>query len=327
MPAPLEGIKPEIPDPITAAPSEEQPWPRLPPLQPHPSPGLAIYRPHPVQSLLRSVLRLIDFVTNLLAAPFRPPVVRWALAAAAAVAAVIAYEPARTAAGSAAAWAGRPFHERAAFSFQEALGAGLTEWTDPRAVTAADSGVVRVHGVAWNKRSVGLKDYEMSFSARIDRKAIGWAVRSVKPRGHYTFKLVERGRGERQGARRFELLRSFEEDGRPARPERGGIPLDLYLPDTAFLDISVRVTEEQILTIVNGFGVDTWKLKQHTTGGAGLVAEDGEAFLLKSLKLSGNEDFLGLFLWGAEETFRSVWRNLSSFGAAVEHRARPARRV
>jgi hypothetical protein len=78
------------------------------------------------------------------------------------------------------------------------------------------------------------------------------------------------------------------------------------------------VTPEQILTIVNEFGVDAWKLKKgEGTAGAGLLAEDGEAFLVRSLTVSGNEDFLGLFLWGAEETLRSVWRNLSSLTATV----------
>ena len=312
-----EAAQLEITFPAAAEVREELRRATLPPLPPTSPAGAAVYGQNRVWSLLRPVLRLVDFAIPRVLTPFRQPLVRWALVTAAAVAAIVAIEPARTAVETAVSAAGKPFHDRAAFSFLEQMADGPTEWMDAKAVTATDSGAVLVHGVAWNKRSIGLKDYEMSFTARIDRKAIGWAVRAAKPRGYYIFKLVERGRGQRPGARHFELVRYLEEDGRPAaRPEpRGGVPLELYLPETAFLDISVRVTEEQILTIVNGFGVDTWKLKESSTGGAGLVAEDGEAFLLRSVKLSGNEDFLGLFLWGTEETFRAVWRNLSAFGA------------
>ncbi len=310
-----EAAQLEISFPTAAEVREEPLRAALPPLPPTSPARAAVYRPNPVWWVIRPVLRLADFVTRLVVTPFRQPLVRWGLVTAAAVAAIVAFEPVRTAVASAASVAGKPFHDRAAFSFQDQMADGPTEWMDAKAVTATDSGAVLVHGMAWNTRSIGLKDYEMSFTARIDRKAIGWAVRAAKPRGYYIFKLVERGRGERPGARRFELIRYLEEDGRPAKPEpRSGVPLEIFLPQTAFLDISVRVTEAQILTIVNGFGVDTWKLKESTTGGAGLVAEDGEAFLVRSVKLSGNEDFLGLFLYGAEETFRSVWRNLSAIG-------------
>ena len=312
-----EAAQLEIAFPAAAEVRQEPQRATLPPLPPTSLAGAAAYRPNPVGWLIRQVLRLVDFAIGLVVSPFRQPLVRWGLVTAAAVVAIVAFEPARTALASAASVAGKPFHDRAAFSFQEQMADGPTEWMDAKAVTATDSGAVLVHGVAWNKRSVGLKDYEMSFTARIDRKAIGWAVRAAKPRGYYIFKLVERGHGQRAGSRHFELVRYLEEDARPAaKPEaRGGVPLEIFLPESAFLDISVRVTEEQILTIVNGFGVDTWKLKESSTGGAGLVAEDGEAFLVRSVKLSGNEDFLGLFLWGAEETLRSVWRNLSALGA------------
>jgi hypothetical protein len=274
-------------------------------------------RGNPLRRLLRSTLRLVDMVLSALLLPFRRPAVRWALLTVGAVLAVTAYQPARSALASVAAAAGRPLHERAAFSFQERFDQGPTDWMDPKAVTPADAGAVRVHGRTWNTRTVGLKDFEMTFAARIDRRAIGWAVRTAKPPGYYVFKLVDRGRaGGGRTARKLELVRHFVEDGQGGiRTERAVAPLEVYLADDAFLDVSVRVTEEQILTIVNGFGVDTCKLKQSTTGGVGLLAEDGEAFLVRSLTLAGNEDFLGLFLWGAQETFRSVWRNLSSLRA------------
>jgi hypothetical protein len=265
------------------------------------------------------VLRVVDLAVGAALLPFRRRAVLGVLASLVLIALLVGHPQARAGIGTLAAMAGKPLHSRAAFSFEERFDRGPTRWMDPDAVTSAERGTIRVHGAAWDARTAGLKDYQMAFTARIDRKAIGWAVRSVKPGGYYVFKLVERGRGNDPKARRLELHRYLVEDGKTAnRSQKEPVPLDLYVPEASFLNISVRVTPEQILTIVNEFGVDAWKLKKgEGTAGAGLLAEDGEAFLVRSLTVSGNEDFLGLFLWGAEETLRSVWRNLSSLTATV----------
>src|SRR5262249_35469008 len=150
--------------------------------------------------------------------------------------------------------------------------------------SAAKSGAVLVRGLALHGPTMGLRNYEMNFSARVERKSIGWVVGASSPRDYYLFKLVERGRSREGG--RFDLVRWTVVSGVPSA--RATAPVLVGGPRSDFLDISVRVTEDQVLTLVNGFGADVLKHPQGRTGGVGFLAENGEAFLVKSLTISGN---------------------------------------
>ncbi|HLF80409.1 MAG TPA: hypothetical protein VI410_01470, partial [Anaerolineales bacterium] len=164
-------------------------------------------------------------------------------------------------------------------------------------------------------KTMALRNYEMKFSARVQKKAMGWVVRAAGRDNYYVFKLADRGRAP--NGRRFELVRYPVLDGRsPSPKELQTVPLVIRAADNSFLDISVRVTEDQILTTINGFGVDAWKHPKLKTGGVGFLAENGESFLVRSLTISGNEDPLGLILYGAEQTLRSVRHNLMSLAAS-----------
>ncbi len=204
--------------------------------------------------------------------------------------------------------AGRPLHARAAFSWQETFENGFGAWTRPSALSVVKSRAVLVRGLALHGPTMGLKTYKMNFSARVERKSIGWVIRASGPRDYYLFKLVERGRSPE--GMRFDLVRYSVVAG--VASARATEPLVVAGPRNDFLDISVRVTEDQILTLVNGFGVDILKHPQGRTGGAGFLAENGEAFLVRALTISGNEDFLGLFLRGAEDTFHQISSQLSA---------------
>src|SRR5262249_59032812 len=104
---------------------------------------------------------------------------------------------------------------------------------------------------------------------------------------------------------------------------RATVPVIVAGPRSEFLEISVRVMEDQILTLVNGFGADIVKHAPRGTGGVGFVAESGEAFLVRRLTISGNEDFLGFFLRGAEDAFRQIGSQLSAISLQQAWR-RPA---
>jgi hypothetical protein len=177
-----------------------------------------------------------------------------------------------------------PLHHRAAFTWEERFDDGLSHWVNASALEPDRSGAVLVHGMALHGRTMTLRNYEMQFSARVQKRAIGWVVRGAGPNQFYAFKLTDRGHAPR--GRKFELTRP------------SGEVVALVVPVTAedFLDITVRVSEDQILTTINGYGADAWKQPKLRAGGAGLLAEKGESFLVRSLTISGNEDFLGLLL-------------------------------
>jgi hypothetical protein len=178
----------------------------------------------------------------------------------------------------------RPLHHRAAFTWEERFDEGLSHWVNASALEPDRSGAVRVHGMALHGRTMTLRNYEMQFSARVQKRALGWVVRGAASNQFHAFKLTDRGRSPR--GRKFELT----------RPDGETVSLVVPVTTQDFLDITVRVSEDQILTTINGYGADAWKHPKLRAGGAGLLAEKGESFLVRSLTISGNEDFLGLLL-------------------------------
>jgi hypothetical protein len=207
-----------------------------------------------------------------------------------------------------------PLHERAAFAWNERFDDGFSHWVHASALEPDRSGAIRVRGLAMHGKTTTLRNYEVNFAARIQKRSIGWVVRAEGFENFYVFKLTDRGPSP--AGRKFDLTRySVVAGSAPAPRDRETVPLVLRVADNDFLEVAVRVAEDQILTSVNGYGVDAWKHPKRKTGGVGLLAENGESFLVKSLSISANEDFLGLFLYGAEETFRSVRKNLISLTA------------
>ncbi len=255
---------------------------------------------------VRSLVHAMERAAGLILLPLRSRPLRRTIALAAFALLLVAYFPM----GSVLA----PLHERAAFAWQERFDDGLTHWVQASALEPDRSGAIRVHGLAMYGKTTTLRNYEVNFAARIQKRSIGWVVRAEGLENFYVFKLTDRGRSP--AGRKFDLTRYPVVAGSaPARNDMETVPLVLRVADDDFLEVAVRVTEDQILTSVNGYGVDAWKHPKRKTGGIGLLAEKGESFLVKSLTISGNEDFLGLFLWGAEETFRSVRKNLLSLTA------------
>lgn len=215
-------------------------------------------------------------------------------------------------AGWAAESVGRPLHKRAAFSWEERFEGGFRDWTNPQALAPAGADTVRVQGMALHVRTRGMTNYEMNFLARVDKKSLGWVVKAADPGNYYVFKLNPRN-SVTAGKRDYDLVRYAVVGGHVPRPQAREIaPVVVRVEDGKFFEVTVRATEDEVFTLVNGYGIDTWKHPKLKAGALGFLAEPGESFLVKSLVISGNEDFLGLFLWGAEETFRSVQRALKT---------------
>lgn len=265
-----------------------------------------------VQRACRHVLELVDRAGNFVLAPFMGRR-GWAIAAAVVLAALCTNPTVRSVTRAAAAHAGGPMHRRAAFTWQEPFDAELASWSQGSSLARAESGVVRVRGLAVHKKTAGLEGYDAEFSVRPEKKSIGWVVGAGDPQNHVAFKLVERGRSA-DGVR-YELARYTVVRGQP-EGDVLAVTVVVTGPGATFLNVTVRVSNEQILTMVNGFGVDVYK-RPETIRRVELafVAENGESFLLRSLTISGNDDFLGVLLRGTEDAVQSVYRNLGAFTA------------
>jgi hypothetical protein len=213
----------------------------------------------------------------------------------------------------------RPIKERSAFFIVDDFSSGVGNWINNRSLSVTDAGYVAVKpGLSLHGGTMNLESYRLDFEAKIQSEAVGWVVRAADTNNYYAFKLVEKGRK----AHSFDLLRYTVVKG--AKDAVQGIA-SIAVPEnlTASADfnrISVRVRDNQITTLINGWGVDFWQDNRFARGGVGLLADRGEASLIRKMSIAGNEDTWGLILYGTLETIRSVQ---NTFSAPVALRMQP----
>jgi hypothetical protein len=213
----------------------------------------------------------------------------------------------------------RPIKERSAFFIVDDFSSGLGNWINNRSLSLTDAGYVAVkQGVSLHGGTLNLESYRMDFEAKIQSEAVGWVVRATDTDNYYAFKLVEKGRKGHS----FDLLRYTVVQG--ARDAVQGVA-SIAVPEnlTAAADfnrISVRVRDNQITTLINGWGVDFWQDSRFERGGVGLLADKGESALVRKMSIAGNEDTWGLILYGTLETIKSVQ---NTFSAPVALRMQP----
>jgi hypothetical protein len=203
----------------------------------------------------------------------------------------------------------RPIKERSAFFIVDDFSGGLENWLENRALSLNDSGQVAVkQGLALHSGTLNLESYRMDFEAKIESQAVGWVVRAADTDNYYAFKLVEKSRDS------FDLLRyTVVEGARDAAQGVASISVPANLASAAdFNRISVRVRDNQITTLINGWGVDFWQNDRFDRGGVGLLADRGESALVRKMSIAGNEDTWGLILYGTLETIRSVQDTFSA---------------
>jgi hypothetical protein len=199
----------------------------------------------------------------------------------------------------------RPIKERSAFFIVDDFSAGLSNWMNAPSLSVTDSGYVAVkQGLALHEGTLNLESYRLDFEAKIQSQAVGWVVRAANTNNYYAFKLVEK-RGK---SKAFDLLRYTVVEG--AKDAVQGVASIAVPPNlTAAADfnrISVRVRDNQITTLINGWGVDFWQDHRFARGGVGLLADKGESSLIRKVSIAGNEDTWGLILYGTLETIKSV---------------------
>jgi len=206
---------------------------------------------------------------------------------------------------------GQPIKDRAAFFIVDDFQGGLDHWLNREALLVNQEGLVTVsNGIALRDDTLNLESYRLDFEAKIRTKAVGWAVRAADTNNYYGFKLVESGGGSPAfNLERYAVINGITE----ATAGAAQIALPANLAHAAdFNRISVRVRNDQITTLINGWGVDYWKDDRLERGGVGLLASKGESALVRHMSVSGNDDTWGLILYGTLETMKSVRNSFSA---------------
>ena len=214
----------------------------------------------------------------------------------------------------------QPIKERSAFFIVDDFSSGISHWVNNGSLDLTDAGYLAVHqGLSLHGETMNLESYRMDFEAKIESEAVGWVVRAADTNNYYAFKLVQRGGRSPD----YDLLRYTVVEG--VRDVVRGVA-SVAVPDNLasaadFNRISVRVRDNQITTLINGWGVDFWQDGRFERGGVGLLADRGESALVRKMSITGNEDTWGLLLYGTLETLRSVQ---DTFSAPVALRIQPS---
>ena len=206
----------------------------------------------------------------------------------------------------------RPIRERAAFFIVDDFDATSADnWLSAGTMNFDAGGLGRVDGLALREDTLGLENYRYDFDAKVEKDAIGWVVRAPDLDNYYAFKLVET---RRRASRSYNMLRYVVLNGERVADEADveiPVPGHLTRPDD-FNRISVRVRDNQITTLINGWGVDFWKDSRLERGGVGFFSDEGESALISHATVSGNDDTWGLILYGTIETIRSIRDTVSA---------------
>lgn len=199
----------------------------------------------------------------------------------------------------------RPIDERSAFFIVDDFSAGLGNWVDNGSLSVTDVGYLAVtEGVSLHSGTLNFRSYRLDFEAKILSEAVGWVVRATNTDNYYAFKLVRTDSDSQE----LDLLRFAVVGGvKDTLQGTTSVAVPEHVTATAdFNRISVRVQDNQITTLVNGWGVDFWQDDRFDRGGVGLLADGDESALVRKLSITGNEDTWGLILYGMRETIRSV---------------------
>jgi hypothetical protein len=181
---------------------------------------------------------------------------------------------------------------RSYYLLEDEFSKGFSAWSNGEVLVRQADGSVEVReGVSLYAPSLVRKDYEFSFSGWLRQGSLNWLVRASDPGHYYAFKLMRRGKGK---DRRSVLARYAVIGGEAASVEKNQVSaLPFELEENRVYRITVQVSGDQISTLIDDRGVDSYSDSRLTSGGVGFFADKGETCRIRSMSITGHPD-----LWG-----------------------------
>jgi hypothetical protein len=175
-------------------------------------------------------------------------------------------------------------------SLREDFQAGLSAWTGPPGGNPGWSmggGKVRPRQLLLWKPTIGMRNYELTFQAEIEQKAVAWVFRAPDADNHYAVKILA---GEPGAGRRATIVRYVVTGGRKSDPVN--LPLPLPLQTRTPYQIAVRVKADQFATLIDDQVVDAWRDSRHAKGGVGFFSDPGEEASVSWVRVAGADSLL-----------------------------------
>ena len=183
---------------------------------------------------------------------------------------------------------------RAATSVTDTLQSGMESWGSPAKSWAPGwsrnpDGYVHPGELALFHPSLGYKDYRLEFFGQIESKSMGWAVRAHDKQNYYAMKftVIEAGLRPVIAMAHYPVV-----DGKKGHTVE--TPLSVMVHHNTPIHVAVDVQGNRVTASVEGQQVDSWTDDLLPAGGVGFFSEAGERARLYWMKVSKNQDWLGV---------------------------------
>ncbi len=152
------------------------------------------------------------------------------------------------------------------------------------------SGAIRVGQLALYRPSVRLVDYNLEFSAVIDRAGVGWVYRASDLRNYYAMKLLVVKPGP---PLQFAIERYAVTGGQPSPGVR--VPVRMRLQEGVPYRIRTEARGSTFRTLIENEVVDVWSDDRLPGGGIGFFtdSQDDERARLYWMRVSLHNDLVG----------------------------------
>ena len=143
----------------------------------------------------------------------------------------------------------------------------------------------------WQQTTL-LSDYQFSFDAAIESKAMGWAYRASDPKNYYATKLIVSD-GSRTEISRWAMVGGDS-------MARVQLPLPISLMPGKDYQVQVRVLGNRFTTYVDDQLIDTWTDSKLPKGGIGFFSDPGERAAVRRVAINQQDagGLGGLFKFG-----------------------------
>jgi hypothetical protein len=183
---------------------------------------------------------------------------------------------------------------RAAASVTDTLQSGMESWGSPAKSWAPGwsrnpDGYVHPGELALFHPSMGYKDYRLEFFGQIESRSMGWAVRAHDSQNYYAMKFTVLAAGLRPVIAMAHYPVVAGKKGHKVE-----VPLSVMVHNNTPIHVAVDVQGNRVTASVEGQQVDSWTDDLLPAGGVGFFSETGERARLYWMKVSKNQDWLGV---------------------------------
>ena len=182
---------------------------------------------------------------------------------------------------------------RAAFLVEDDFEGGAGDgWHPPDSLVAAQPGAVRVDGLAIHNETMELSTYRMDFEAKVASGGVSWILGAQNSANYHLYKLEKSG----QSKQSYRVVHYPVVEGKSVTTQTVSKAISLEPVEEDFHQISVRVSEGRIMTMIDGRSVDHWTPLEWNPGGIGFFGAKGGSSLIRYVVVHSNQDFWGMSL-------------------------------